>query len=653
MNTSQVYHWRRRDAYPDTSGNYSSRPPSHYRAASVDLYHTADDKPKTYEVISSPYSRDYSSRPPPIPQHQPTYRGIPFIQPYHSTPSTSTNRCRISGALPRSNSMSRLLYPDSSAPSSHYSTHYPTATSYNNQTNHSTYDNNNRYVYRPTSSSSSYRHEPLTTSKRLDSQLSESFTRLSTRSPTIYNGTANNGIYAFVRSSAEIRPRRQRQKEMEEVSNEGAFIKPKPRSRNRGLDSPDSTNLPNYLGQGRRGSSSNFEGNVNNMYSLRASTSSSSSGGEYSGTSPGPRLHGGHSSFNSALSSTSRSNTSGNAGLIGLVNLGNTCFMNSVLQCLSNTSELRLICLNDVYTSEINVNSTMKGNLFKAYTELMRQMWPSTGTSVGYISPQRFRSQIQRFAPRFVGNSQQDAQEFLRYLVQGLHEDVNRVTHRPPTEPPDYDKEDKMPVIKKAELYWQRYKLIDDSLISDLFMGQLMSTLECLKCGHQSTTFDPFWDLSLPIPPMNKVDIEDCFNHFTSNEILGGSEQPTCSGCKLRQPCRKRFSIQRFPKILVIHFKRFSGDRSGSKISTFIDYPIEDLDLTQYASHCSSEMNARYQLYAVSNHIGDVFLGHYTACCRHPMLKSWYLFNDQIVKQIDPRDAVSAQAYVLFYHRIH
>lgn len=206
MNTSQVYHWRRRDAYPDTSGNYSSRPSSRYRAASVDLYRTADYKPKTYEVISPvSYSRDYSSRPPPIPQRQPTsYRGIPSIQTYYSTPSTSTNRCRISGALPRSNSMSRLVYPDSSAPSSHYSKHYPATTSYNNHINHSTYDNNNRYIYTPTSSSSSYRYEPLTTTKRLDSPLSGSFTRLSTRSPTIYNGTTSNGIYTLVPNSGKL-----------------------------------------------------------------------------------------------------------------------------------------------------------------------------------------------------------------------------------------------------------------------------------------------------------------------------------------------------------------------------------------------------------------------------------------------------------------
>uniref|UniRef100_A0A5K3FAQ7 ubiquitinyl hydrolase 1 n=1 Tax=Mesocestoides corti TaxID=53468 RepID=A0A5K3FAQ7_MESCO len=209
---------------------------------------------------------------------------------------------------------------------------------------------------------------------------------------------------------------------------------------------------------------------------------------------------------------------SSSAGLVGLSNLGNTCFMNSVLQCLSHTWELLRVCLDRTYQSELNVNSTMKGSLFVAYADLMRQMWtPSNSTTAAatpttssssssisafpsYVTPQNFRAKIQRFAPRFMGYAQQDAQEFLRYLVQGLHEDVNRVTKRPPSEIPNYDEEDRMPDSKKAILYWNRYKRIDDSLIADIFLGQLMSTLECMSCGHKSTTFDPFWDLSLPIP---------------------------------------------------------------------------------------------------------------------------------------------------------
>ncbi|KAM7537552.1 hypothetical protein Aperf_G00000060835 [Anoplocephala perfoliata] len=714
MNTSPAYQSRRQVGCPEASKNYSSRSPSRSRAASVDPYRSL----ASGATFKSPY-RKYElsdqgsfsrSRPPPIPQRQATpFRVIPSTRPYYTTQSASTNRSSAFSAsrshpsdnLPRSSSLSRLAFSDSPISPGQYLTHYPS-------TVHST-----KYVYPPTSSYSSSalpRRDPLH-SKRSNYDLPENFPYLSIRSPTTYdrpssrnyssssyvNVDNNRKINGHYESRIEFRPQRHHQQELAEVYEFKTSPRPKPRSHPRGIDSPDSANPYSSSPQGRRDSSPPTpEVNVNNTYSPLTSTSSSSSTNEYPGSPAALRLHGGQSGINSAISSASRSGSSMNAGLIGLVNLGNTCFMNCILQCLSNTNALRLLCLNDADTPELNVNSTMKGNLFKAYAELMRQMWSPTNNGTSYINPHRFRSQIQRFAPRFVGNAQQDAQEFLRYLVQGLHEDVNRVIHRPPIEVPNYDKEDKMPDAKKAELYWQRYKRLDDSPIADLFMGQLMSTLECLECGHKSTTFDPFWDLSLPIPPMSKVDIEDCFNHFTSNEILGGSDQPgsgslltrphkcvhvsnvftcgqvnldplqlgssayyrfisrtMCSGCKLRQPCRKRFSIHRFPKILVIHFKRFSGDRSGSKISTFIDYPIEDLDLTQYASCCSSETDARYKLYALSNHNGDVFLGHYTACCRHPLLKSWFLFNDQNVRKIEPRDAISAQAYVLFYQRVH
>ncbi|VDO09296.1 unnamed protein product [Rodentolepis nana] len=325
MNTPQFDYTRRRDViYPDPLRNCSSRPPNHYRATSVDPYRASDNKHRynssyyqNYELISPvSNSRDCFSRPP-IPQSQPThYRNIHSTKPcYSSTPSTSANRYRISGNLPRSSSTSRLIYSD-------YPTHNPT-TSYQSHTDRGTYGNGSKCVYTPTSLSSSCRREALTTTKRLDSQLSGSFTRLSTRSPPIYNRATSSGVYALASTSAEIRPRKPRHQEIEEVSKDEAYIKPMPKPRSRGLDSPDSANLnsPDHPGYG---SYSKLDGNVNNMYSLRTSTSSTSSAGEYSATSPGPRLHGGHSGFNSTLPSSNRSNNSGNAGLIGLMNLGNT-----------------------------------------------------------------------------------------------------------------------------------------------------------------------------------------------------------------------------------------------------------------------------------------------------------------------------------------
>jgi ubiquitin carboxyl-terminal hydrolase 2/21 len=104
--------------------------------------------------------------------------------------------------------------------------------------------------------------------------------------------------------------------------------------------------------------------------------------------------------------------------------------MNSILQCLSNTKCLLEYCLQNSYQSELNTTlSVMKGSLFNSYASLIKQMWSHGGGSL--ISPQDFKSQIARFAPRFVGYAQQDA-EFLYYLLKGLHEDVNLIKKKPP-----------------------------------------------------------------------------------------------------------------------------------------------------------------------------------------------------------------------------
>lgn len=106
--------------------------------------------------------------------------------------------------------------------------------------------------------------------------------------------------------------------------------------------------------------------------------------------------------------------------------------MNSVIQCLSNTRPLLEYLLNEQYLTDINTTtSSMKGALIKAFSQVIHELWEVGGDHV--VNTTALKSQIQRFAPRFMGYSQQDAQEFLRYLLEGLHEDVNRViTKLPP-----------------------------------------------------------------------------------------------------------------------------------------------------------------------------------------------------------------------------
>ncbi|XP_027135925.1 ubiquitin carboxyl-terminal hydrolase 2a isoform X2 [Larimichthys crocea] len=369
-----------------------------------------------------------------------------------------------------------------------------------------------------------------------------------------------------------------------------------------------------------------------------SSSSSSSSSKAYSSSTWEP-------SSNGLSNSPTRDSTNSKSaqGLVGLKNLGNTCFMNSILQCLSNTHSLRDYCLHNSHRRDLNNNSRTNTALMEEFAKLIQTMWTSSSSEA--VSPSEFKTQIQRYAPRFVGYNQQDAQEFLRFLLDGLHNEVNRVTVRPRGTVEDFDH---LPDEEKGKKMWSKYLEREDSKIVDLFVGQLKSSLTCSHCGFCSTVFDPFWDLSLPIAKgYGEVSLMDCMRLFTKEDVLDGDEKPTCYRCKARRRCTKKFTIQKFPKILVLHLKRFSEARRTSKLSTFVNFPMKDLDLREFASENS--INAVYNLYAVSNHSGTTMGGHYTAYCRNPNSGEWYTFNDSRVTPMSSSQVRSSDAYVLFY----
>ncbi|KAI8375932.1 uncharacterized protein BYT42DRAFT_499011 [Radiomyces spectabilis] len=187
-------------------------------------------------------------------------------------------------------------------------------------------------------------------------------------------------------------------------------------------------------------------------------------------------------------------------GVCGLTNLGNSCYMNSALQCLSNTPQLSQWFLSDRYKKEVNRENPlgMNGEIAEAYGALMEKLWNGTTAS---LAPRDFKYTISRFNPTFSGYQQHDSQELLAFLLDGLHEDLNRILKKPYVELPDFDT---MPDNEIAQRSWDYHKARNDSIIVDLFQGQFKSRLVCNECGKVSVTFDPFMYLSLPLPIRKK-----------------------------------------------------------------------------------------------------------------------------------------------------
>ncbi|CAG9816877.1 unnamed protein product [Phaedon cochleariae] len=231
-----------------------------------------------------------------------------------------------------------------------------------------------------------------------------------------------------------------------------------------------------------------------------------------------------------------------------------------------NNEKERAITADD---PRLKVEMKMLRSKFK-HLNIQKKIIDSVDKVVNTVS---LKNRIQWFQPCFMGYYQQNTQEFLRYLLVGLHEDVNKVLVKPIlTEITDDMNDD-----KRAEESWKRYLKMTTKII-DNFVGQLESTLKCSFCGYCSVTFDCFWDLSLPLPQRTgHMRLSQCMDSFTREETLDEDDMPTCSKCKERRKSTKTLSFHKFPKVLVIPLKYFrSSVCSSDKVNVIRDFPLED-----------------------------------------------------------------------------
>ncbi|CAK7915566.1 ubiquitin carboxyl-terminal hydrolase 12 [[Candida] anglica] len=238
-----------------------------------------------------------------------------------------------------------------------------------------------------------------------------------------------------------------------------------------------------------------------------------------------------------SLDSKTSSISQSAGGNLGLANLGNTCYMNSALQCLLHIPEVNEYFFYKVFESELNDSNPLgfKGQIAKVFGALLHKLFsspldglnngPSTTSSNPSnlsVSPRDFKYTIGHYSSLFQGYQQQDSQEFLSWLLDALHEDLNRIYDKPYCEKPeltDAEVGDPLCVARLAQTCWSQHKHRNDSVIIDLFTGLYQSTLVCPDCNKSSITFDPFNDLTLPLPVNKKW-----YHTFTVVDLASGGK---------------------------------------------------------------------------------------------------------------------------------
>ncbi|KAJ3295903.1 Ubiquitin carboxyl-terminal hydrolase 42 [Rhizoclosmatium sp. JEL0117] len=307
----------------------------------------------------------------------------------------------------------------------------------------------------------------------------------------------------------------------------------------------------------------------------------------------------------------------------GLQNLGNTCFLNSTLQCLTYTPPLALYLLSRSHSQKCRQTT------FCTFCELEKHVMRSLSGMRGKntITPKSIVGRLKSIAKHFRVGRQEDAHEFLRYFIDSLQNSC-------------------LVGFEKLD-----HKQKETTVIHQVFGGYTQSRILCTVCKEPSCTIEPCLDISLEVK--NCGSVEKALARFTKTESLTGDNKYRCSKCKTLVDATKQMTILEAPKILVLQLKRFEfGGFSmfgGGKISKMITFP-EKLDIQPYMF--KTKKKVLYELYGVLVHAGgSCNSGHYFSYVKAPN-GVWYLKNDSEVRQVSVKQVLDQQAYILFYSAV-
>ncbi|KAF8151031.1 hypothetical protein B0H34DRAFT_731104 [Crassisporium funariophilum] len=325
----------------------------------------------------------------------------------------------------------------------------------------------------------------------------------------------------------------------------------------------------------------------------------------------------------------------------GLINLGQTCFMNVVLQCLVHNPLLRNYFLSDKHNCrQCKLENCTSCEMDKLFTEIY------SDDAIPY-GPNTFLATTWKASAELSGYAQQDAHEFFISALNQIHSTSRGFTN-----------------------------VSCNCIVHSTFAGQLQSDVKCERCANVTSTVDPMLDISLELKGKGgevasaENTLGACLRRFTQPEKLGPKEY-SCGKCgKAAHEASKRLSILKLPPVLSFQFKRFehkTNDKSSArKIDAAIRFPAS-LNMAPFTtlgmketekensgsavSYPGPEAMYEYDLFAVINHEGQINNGHYTNFARFQ--DEWYRFDDDKVTHSGLGACLNSAAYMCFYVKRH
>ncbi|MBA0634743.1 hypothetical protein Godav_022376 [Gossypium davidsonii] len=314
---------------------------------------------------------------------------------------------------------------------------------------------------------------------------------------------------------------------------------------------------------------------------------------------------------------------------LGLRNLGNSCYLNSVLQCLTYTPPLANFCLRSQHSSSCDASASKKP---RDCPFCILEAWITRSLTLDLTldAPSKIQSCIKIFAEHFRFGRQEDAHEFLRYVIDACHNTCLRLKK-----------------LRRQGSEGGGEAVNGNTVVKEIFGGALQSQVKCLGCGAESNKVDEIMDISLDI--LNSGSLKEAMHKFFQPEVLDGNNKYKCDNCKKLVAARKQLSIRQAPNILVIQLKRFEGIL-GAKIDRLITFE-EVLVLSSFMSKASQDPQPVYNLFGTIVHSGySPESGHYYAYIKDAMGR-WYCCNDSFVSLSNLQEVLSEKVYILFFSR--